>query len=50
LVWVPRLVRQIVLSHEGASAWCTVSAYGDARDRLDGLEAPVRAEMEGVPA
>jgi uncharacterized protein YndB with AHSA1/START domain len=40
----------VALSHEGDSVWCTVSAYGDARDRLDALEAPVRAEVEGVSA
>jgi uncharacterized protein YndB with AHSA1/START domain len=40
----------VALSHEGASVWCVVSAYGDARGRLDALEAPVRAEVEGLPA
>jgi hypothetical protein len=50
LVWVPRLVRQILLPHEVASALCVGSAYGDARDRLDALEPRVRAELEGVPA
>jgi hypothetical protein len=40
----------VALALEGNLLWCTVSAYGDARDRLDELEEPVRAEIEGLPA
>jgi hypothetical protein len=40
----------VALSHEGDSVWCTISAYGDARDRLEKLEAPVRAEFEAMTA
>lgn len=40
----------VALSHEGSSLWCIVSAFGEARDRLDAHEAPLRAEIEGVAA
>jgi uncharacterized protein YndB with AHSA1/START domain len=39
----------VALSHEGASMWVTVSAYGGARDRLDALEPAILAEIPGEP-